>query len=149
MPALSALHRIAVLLDEALRVPGTRRRIGLDPLIGLIPGIGDLITPAFAVVLLVHAGRMGVPRVVQLRMVINVAIDALLGTVPVVGDLFDFAWKANLRNVRLLEAHAGSRTSVAGDWLFVLAVVALLVLVAALPVVLVWLALGALLGIGA
>ena len=133
---LAALRRWSVLLDSAFRVPGTTMTFGLDPILGLIPGLGDLTTPLFAGLLLLHAVRMKLPRVVQLRMVMNAAIDLLIGVVPVVGDLFDFGWKANVRNLALLEryAHPGSRAT-AGDWLFVLIVIGLLVAAAVIPIV--------------
>ena len=133
---LAALRRWSILLDSAFRVPGTRMTFGLDPLLGLIPGLGDLTTPLFAGLLLLHAVRMKLPRVVQLRMVLNAVIDLVIGVVPVVGDLFDFGWKANVKNLALLEryAHPGSRAT-AGDWLFVLIVVGLLVAAAVIPLV--------------
>ena len=133
---LAALRRWSILLDSAFRVPGTRMTFGLDPLLGLIPGLGDLTTPLFAALLLLHAVRMKLPRVVQLRMVLNAVIDLVIGVVPVVGDLLDFGWKANVKNLALLErcAHPGSRAT-AGDWLFVLIVVGLLVAAAVIPLV--------------
>ena len=138
---LAALRKWSVLLDSAFRVPGTQMTFGLDPSLGLIPGLGDLTTPLFAGLLLLHAVRMKIPRVVQLRMVMNAAIDLLIGIIPVVGDLFDFGWKANVKNLALLEryAHPGSKAS-AGEWLFVLLVLGLLVLIAVVPILtLAWL----------
>ena len=131
---LAALRKWSVLLDSAFRVPGTRMTFGLDPILGLIPGLGDLTTPLFAGLLLLHAVRMKIPRVVQLRMVMNAAIDLLIGIIPVAGDLFDFGWKANVRNLALLEryAHPGSKAST-GEWLFVLGVSALLAALALIP----------------
>jgi hypothetical protein len=133
---LDALRKVAQLLDSAFVVPGTNYRVGLDPIMGLVPVIGDLIPPLFTIGILWQARDLGVPRVVQLRMIFNVAIDALLGAVPFVGDLFDFAWKANELNMSLLELHAGEeRPAAAGDWIFVLAMIVLVLLVAALPIV--------------
>jgi hypothetical protein len=130
-----------VLLDSAFRVPGTNIRFGLDAIVGLIPGIGDISTPAFAVLLLLQAVRMRLPVVVQARMVLNAAIDMIAGLVPILGDIADVGWKANLRNLALLERHA--RPGVApsrGDYLFVWVCVGLLVLIAVAPIVLlVWL----------
>jgi len=130
-----------VLLDSAFRVPGTNIRFGLDAIVGLIPGIGDISTPAFAVLLLLQAVRMRLPVVVQARMVLNAAIDMIAGLVPILGDIADVGWKANLRNLALLERHA--RPGVApsrGDYLFVWVCVGLLVLIAVTPVVLIiWL----------
>jgi hypothetical protein len=132
---LAALRRWSVLLDSAFRVPGTQMTFGLDPIIGLIPILGDLTTPIFAGLLLLHAVRLRIPRVVQLRMVLNAAIDLAVGLIPVAGDLFDFGWKANVKNLALLEryAHVGSRAS-AGDWLFVSIVLGLLVAAVVIPV---------------
>lgn len=138
---LAGLRRIAELLDNAFAVPGTSYRIGLDPIIGLVPGIGDLVSPLFTIGMLLQAREFGVPKVVQARMLINVAIDTLVGIVPVFGDLFDFAWKANDKNLALLELHAreergGSR----GDWAFVTLMIALVVILGVIPfVVLGWL----------
>src|SRR5688572_32683477 len=103
---LSGLRKIAQFLDNAFVVPGTSYRVGLDPIIGLIPGIGDLISPLFTIGMLLHARELGVPKVVQARMLVNVAIDTLVGVIPLFGDLFDFAWKANEMNLALLELHA-------------------------------------------
>ena len=131
---LTALRKWSVLLDSAFRVPGTNLTFGLDPILGLIPGLGDLTTPLFAVLLLFHAVRMRIPRVIQLRMLINAAVDVLIGFIPFVGDLFDFGWKANVRNLALLERHAhpGSRAT-KGDWIFVLSIVGVLVALALIP----------------
>jgi hypothetical protein len=139
--ALDALRRWAVLLDSAFRVPGTRIRFGLDAIIGLIPGIGDLSTPAFAAMLLLQAVRMRLPVVVQARMVLNAALDMLLGLVPILGDLVDVGWKANLRNLALLERHARPGVPPArGDYVFVWVWLAVLALIAIAPVVLlIWL----------
>ena len=131
---LETLRRIASLLDSAFLVPGTSYRIGLDPILGLIPGFGDLAAPLFAIAVLWHAREVGVPKVVQLRMIFNVAIDALFGVVPLAGDLFDFAWKANDMNLVLLERHAyEEHRASAGDWLFVLLMFLLVAVIAAVP----------------
>jgi hypothetical protein len=138
---LGGLRRIAELLDNAFLVPGTSYRVGLDPILGLLPGIGDLVSPLFAIGMLLQARDLGVPKVVQARMVINVAIDALVGAVPVLGDLFDFAWKANDMNLALLELHAREeRRASRGDYAFVTLMIVLVVGLAAIPfVVLGWL----------
>ena len=139
--ALDSLRRWAVLLDSAFRIPGTRIRFGLDAIIGLIPGLGDISTPAFAGLLLLQAVRMRLPMVVQARMVGNAALDMLLGLVPVLGDLVDVGWKANLRNLALLERHARPGVPPArGDYVFVWICLAFLALIAMTPVVLlIWL----------
>lgn len=102
---LRPLRRLAGLLDSALPVPGTRWRIGLDGLIGLIPGIGDLAGAALSSYILMKAIRLGVPVGVVLRMLFNILLEMTLGAIPLIGDLFDFGFKANLRNIRLIERH--------------------------------------------
>lgn len=138
---LDGLRKVAQLLDSAFVVPGTSYRVGLDPILGLVPGLGDLVSPLFTIGILWQARELAIPRVVLLRMILNVAIDSLLGAVPVVGDLFDFAWKANNKNLALVERHAQEeRTASAGDWLFVGLTVASLLLMAVIPFVIVgWL----------
>ena len=130
-----------MLLDSAFRIPGTGIRFGLDAIVGLIPGLGDLSTPAFAALLLVQAVRMRLPVVVQARMVLNAAFDMLIGLVPILGDLADIGWKANLRNLALLERHARPGVPPGrGDYLFVWVWLAVLVLIAITPIVLIiWL----------
>lgn len=105
---LERLRWLARLLDEALRVPGTPIRVGLDGLIGLVPGVGDALTAFLSLYIVQQATRFGVPRATLARMLANVAIDFLGGTVPLLGDLFDVAWKANRMNVDLLDAHLRS-----------------------------------------
>lgn len=134
---VAALRKWSVLLDSAFRVPGTNLTFGLDPVLGLIPWIGDMTTPLFSAVLLLHAVRMRIPKIVQLRMLMNAAIDFGIGVVPVVGDLFDFGWKANVRNLALLERHAHpGNTAALSDWAFVLIVLGVLALLAITPVLL-------------
>ena len=136
MQGLDALRKVAQLLDSAFVIPGTSYRVGLDPILGLVPGLGDLVSPLFTIGLLWQARELAIPRVVLLRMIFNVAIDSLLGAVPVVGDLFDFAWKANNKNLALLERHAQEEhPASASDWLFVGLMVALLVFLAIAPLV--------------
>ncbi len=94
---------LARLLDRLLRIPGTNIGIGLDPILGVIPGLGDALTMGLAGYLIVQAARAGASRDLLLRMLWNVTVDTLVGSVPVVGDLFDVTWAANLKNVELLE----------------------------------------------
>lgn len=131
---LDLMRRFSRVLDSALVVPGTSFRFGLDPVLGLIPGIGDLVSPLFTMGMLWQARDLGLPRVVQLRMIFNVAIDMLVGLIPVAGDLFDFAWKANDKNMALLERHAYEehRASPA-DWAFVILMMVVLLVIAAIP----------------
>jgi hypothetical protein len=102
---LQQLRRFAHWLDDGIRLPGTRLRIGLDPIIGLVPGFGDAAGAVLATGILVEAVRRGVSRFTLGRIAYNIALDALLGAVPLVGDAFDAVWKANLRNVALIERH--------------------------------------------
>jgi hypothetical protein len=104
-PSFTAVSKFAYWLDAGFRIPGTNLRFGLDPLLGLIPGGGDAAGAVLAGWILVEAVRMGASRVTLLRIAGNVALDAALGAVPFIGDIFDFAWKANLRNVALLDRH--------------------------------------------
>jgi hypothetical protein len=98
------LRRFAKLSDEAIRIPGTSYTIGLDGILGLIPGVGDFATAVASLLMIHQAHTLGVRKTIILRMLGNVAIDCVVGAVPVLGDLFDFGWKANTRNLRLLEA---------------------------------------------
>ena len=138
---LALLRRWAVLLDSAFRVPGTNIRFGLDAIAGLVPGIGDLAAPVYTGLLLMTGFRMRLPAIVQARMVLNAALDVAVGVVPLLGDLVDIAWKANLRNLALLERHARPDVPPArGDYVFVYVCLGLVALVALLPVaLLVWL----------
>jgi hypothetical protein len=91
-------------LDEAIRIPGTNIRIGLDALLGLLPGGGDVAAGVFSGIIILQAARAGVPTPVLGRMLGNVLLDVVVGSIPLLGDVFDVAWRANSRNVRLLEA---------------------------------------------
>jgi hypothetical protein len=103
--SLERLRQLAHLLDDRFRIPGTTYRIGLDGLIGLVPGVGDAVTTLLALYIVLEARRLGVPLTKLGRMGLNVGVDAVLGAVPVLGDLFDVAWKANRRNLALLLDH--------------------------------------------
>lgn len=102
-PTKSRLDRIAWFLDNSIPVPGMGGyRIGFDGLIGLIPGIGDAVGAVLSTYILGEAARLGAPKSVLLRMLLNIAIESIVGLIPFAGDIFDMAWKANLRNVALL-----------------------------------------------
>jgi hypothetical protein len=131
---IQLLRRWARLLDSAFRMPGTNFRFGLDPLIGLIPGIGDLVSPIFGVLIIWHAASLRVPKVIIARMVINAVVDGVVGAVPIFGDAMDFAWRANEWNMALLERHAvPGRPPSSGDYLFVILCVAVVAVAALIP----------------
>lgn len=137
--ALTALRKWAVLLDSAFQVPGTKLRFGLDPIVGLIPGAGDLVTGFFSVMILLHAVRLRIPKIVIARMMANTGLDLLAGAVPVVGDLFDAGYKANLRNLGLLERHGLTGVPpTRGDYIFIAVCLGILAGLAIIPVLLVW-----------
>lgn len=98
------LARLAWLLDSSIPIPGTGFRIGLDPLIGLFPLVGDMVGVLLSSYIVREAAALGVPRSILARMVFNVALEGLVGMIPLAGDVFDAAYKANQRNVRLLSA---------------------------------------------
>lgn len=129
-------RRLATLLDGAIVIPGTRLRIGLDPILGLLlPELGDALTATLSVALLGVAYRERVPKLVMARMLINIAVDALLGAVPLLGDLFDFAFKSNEKNLALIERHrgSGSKEPTLGDRLVVASATLLVIGLFALP----------------
>lgn len=105
---LTRIRAIANALDTAIAIPGTRFRIGLDPLLGLVPGLGDLIGAGLSGYIVLTGIRLGAPPAVVARMIANIMFDTVGGSVPIVGDLFDAAWKSNTRNLSLIEQHAGS-----------------------------------------
>lgn len=112
-PALRQARVVARALDDLIRVPGTSYHVGLDPLLGLVPGLGDWVGWAASASLLVTAARLRAPAPVVARMAANVLLDAVLGVVPFAGDLFDLGWKANRRNLQLLERHVAQPASTA------------------------------------
>ena len=113
------LEALAWMLDSSIPVPGTNLRIGLDPLIGLIPVVGDLVGMLFSAYILIQAARLGIPRVTLMRMGFNVTLEAVVGVIPFVGDAFDFWWQANRKNVDPLKAHLRDpRRAKRGDWAF-------------------------------
>ena len=138
-PALAALRKWAVLLDSAFQVPGTKMRFGLDPVVGLIPGAGDLVTGFFAVMILLHSVRLKIPKVVIARMMLHTGIDMLAGAVPILGDLFDAGFKANLRNLTLLERHAAPGVEpTTSDYVFVGVCLTALLALAVTPFLVLW-----------
>ena len=115
------LDLLSHVLDDWFRVPGTSIRFGLDGIIGLVPGLGDIIGGLASTIIVVAAWVRGVPYVTLLRMVVNIGIEVLLGTIPLLGDAFDIAWKANRRNYALIVRHLEqSRRQTWRDWVFLI-----------------------------
>src|SRR5215468_615224 len=136
---IEALDRIASILDDFIRIPFLNIRIGLDPILGLVPWVGDTLTALFSLYLIGSAIQYRAPKIVILRMAINVAFDYLLGIIPFVGDASDFFVKSNRWNMNLLRRHAQERGRPSlSDYLFVTAVIVALVLLVAGGVVLVF-----------
>ena len=108
-PDLVALRKFSILLDEAIPIPGTSRRVGLDAGLGLIPGVGDIISAMLSAWIIAGALRHRVPMRKILRMVFNVVLDLVVGEIPIVGDIFDIAFEENVMNMRLLLAHRNRR----------------------------------------
>ena len=134
---------LAQLLDASLTIPGTSIRIGLDPLLGLIPGIGDLISNAIGSSLLFLGTKAGIPRIVLLRMSINILINMVVGAIPIIGDLFSIWFKSNLQNAQLLHRHCQTTAPVTTliDWIYVSGIIIGLILLTSLAFVLIfWLA---------
>ena len=133
---------LADLLDQRFTIPGTSIRIGLDPIIGVIPGIGDLLANLTGSFILIIAAQLGVSKIVIARMGINVAINTLLGAVPIFGDVISIWYRSNVKNVELLERYVGrqSKRADSKDWLFVIAlIVGLLLLLGGIAVFGIWL----------
>jgi len=136
---LAKLRQFKHFLDEAYRVPGTNIRFGWDALIGVVPWVGDLTTALMSCAIIVQAHSMGVPRVVQVRMLINIIVDLFVGFVPLFGDVADVFWKSNSMNFVLLERHLGEvPADTRGDWLFVGSAIAIVLLVAIVPLVMMY-----------
>jgi hypothetical protein len=146
---IAPLQQLARLLDAAVRIPGTNIRFGLDAVLGLVPGAGDIAGGVLSTFIIIQAARLGAPQSVLARMVLNVAIDSIVGAVPILGDIFDIGWKSNTRNAVLLERYAAQprATRRASRWA-VLAAVAAVVLIVAAMIALVVLVVRALAGLG-
>ncbi len=106
---LRELRRFAHLLDEAFRIPVIGYRVGLEPILGLVPIIGDVSGFLLSGYLIVRAARLGLPRALVSKMIFNAVLDASIGSIPIVGDIFDFFWKVNKRNMRLVERYLAAR----------------------------------------
>jgi hypothetical protein len=118
---------LALIMDDFLRFPGTNLRFGLDPIVGLVPGIGDVVSAIISGLALIHAARYGLPKILLARLAMNILINELVGIVPALGDAFSFWFKSNVRNYELLRQYSAAPTrSRRGDWIFVITVLSLL-----------------------
>jgi Domain of unknown function (DUF4112) len=131
---LERLRQFTNLLDNAVAIPGTNYRVGIDPLLGLIPGGGDTLGAVLSGYIVLQAARLGAPKATLARMVFNILFDSLLGAVPVLGDLFDVAWKANTMNLAMLETHLRSphQRKHTDEWFAILLLAGLLIVVIAI-----------------
>ena len=135
---------IAYIMDEVVRVPGTKFRFGLDPLLGLIPGIGDTSSALVSAFALIQAVRLGVPKILLMRMALNVLVNEIIGVVPVVGDAFSFWFKSNARNYEIIKHHRlGTTLPKRSDWFFVVGVLLLVFLIVCVGIAISFLLLGA------
>jgi hypothetical protein len=141
-PRVQRLRTLARVLDSALGIPGTKYRFGVDAIIGLVPGIGDAIGAIFSVFIVFQAARLGAPKSTLFRMMSNIGVDTIVGEIPLLGDLFDFGWKANTKNMALLEEHLQQPVAAHRSSRLVVAVVGLgLLLILAVVIALgVWVA---------
>jgi hypothetical protein len=131
------LRSLEILLDEAFRVPGTQFRFGIDGIVGLIPGLGDVLAGLVSLVFPLAAWIRGVPYVTLVRMTVNIGIGVLVGSIPFFGDLFDIAWKANRRNYRLLQRHLHEpRRHNWRDWAFLFLLASALAFIFSIPILL-------------
>ena len=130
---LDGYRKLAWTFDELFRIPGTNFRFGLDSIIGLVPGIGDLAVSTLGAYALLLAFRLRAPLPILARMLLNIGVDTVLGAVPLIGDLFDATWKANTKNRRVLEAWLAepTRTERRSKWVIVVITLMFLALVAA------------------
>ncbi len=132
---------LAELLDQRFTIPGTSIRIGLDPIIGLIPGIGDTLANLAGSAILLIAAQLHLPKIVLLRMGWNIALNTLIGAIPVVGDVFSIWFRSNVKNVQLLERYATrqNRSVAPGDWAFVIVlIIGLVLLLVAMLAAITW-----------
>jgi hypothetical protein len=114
------LRRLSYLLDDVIRIPGTPYRIGIDPLLDVLPIGGDFLGTAFSVYIVLEAARLGVPRAALVQMVLNILLDTVISTVPVLGTVVDATWKANRKNIALLQEHLDiPQPGKKADWLFI------------------------------
>lgn len=133
------LDHLAGVLDDIFHIPGTKIRFGLDPIVGLVPGLGDIVTGLLSFLIVFAAWQRGLPKIAVMRMVVNIGIDTLVGSIPIVGDLFDTIWKSNRMNYNLLVRYRGGarKSLLALDWLFFLVLLVCAAAMVVLPVVIV------------
>lgn len=105
LATLKHIRRLSRLMDTAIRIPGINFRIGLDPILGLFPGAGDLVSAGFSAYIIYQATQLGISRQNLRKMLFNVGLEAVVGTIPLAGDLFDAYYKSNIRNLEILEKH--------------------------------------------
>jgi hypothetical protein len=133
---------LAELLDQRFTIPGTTIRFGLDPILGLIPGIGDALANLAGSAILLIAAQYRLPKIILLRMGLNVAFNALIGALPIFGDVFSIWFRSNVKNAQLLERYVSAerQSPTAGDWAFVVAVIfGIVLLMIGIFVILIWL----------
>ncbi len=128
---LRSIEVLAKLMDSQFQIPGTKFRIGLDPLIGLIPGLGDFTGFIVSGYMMLICARNGASSFLLARMTLNILLDALIGSIPAIGDLFDFAYKANNRNLKLMQQHYVQGRHKGGAWKVVVPLLLILFLVVA------------------
>jgi Domain of unknown function (DUF4112) len=135
------LDLLAHLLDDWFQIPGTQFRFGLDGIIGLVPGFGDILGGLLSCILIFAAWLRGIPYVTLTRMTVNVGLDVLIGSIPLFGDIFDAAWKANRRNYALMQLHLRQpHRHTWRDWAFLMVLFTVLVAILLVPVLLItWL----------
>ena len=131
------MRSLSTLLDNAIRVPGTSIGLGIDPILGLIPGGGDILGGVLSIYIVFEAFKLGLPRETLITMVSNIALETITGTVPVFGDIFDVAWKANVKNVELLEDYVNSPEvgEKADPWFIILLLGGLLLLIILISII--------------
>ncbi|WP_013320392.1 DUF4112 domain-containing protein [Gloeothece verrucosa] len=129
---LTHLRNLSNLLDNAILIPGTSYRIGIDPIIGLIPGAGDYLGTALSAYIVIQAALMGASKPTLSKMALNIILDTLVGTVPILGDFVDVTWKANTKNLELLEENLHlTQPRKTTDWLYIILLIIIIFLVLA------------------
>ncbi len=126
---MQQVARLSKLMDKQFSIPGTNFRFGLDGILGLIPGVGDISTFAVSCYLITLMAKNGASGYVMARMVLNVLIDAIIGSIPFIGDIFDFAFKANSKNMRLMQEHFVDGRHRGGAWKVIIPIVIILLLI--------------------